>query len=154
MLVGIFFRSYESEGYGMEFNLGRKYECTDCKLKSLAGCEDVEIEYIQFRKSSIFKISDIMKRGVQKDNQDLIADSVVLKRTEYDKLTDKRYKAIFVGLADVGNNIVSAIEFILSNVDILFNVRDVEIKDDYVEISLAHIIVYPMGVNSFRELGE
>ena len=138
----------------MEFNLGRKNDCVNCKLKSLAGFEDVDIEYIQFRRSSVFKISDIMKKGVQRDNQDLIADSIVLERTEYDKLTDKRYKATFVGLADVGNDIVSAIEFILGNIDILFNVRDVEFKDEYVYINLAHITVYPMGVNSFRELDE
>lgn len=138
----------------MEFNLGRKHDCVDCKLKSLAGFEDVNIEYIQFRKSSVFKISNIMKIGVQRDNQDLIADSIVLKRTEYDKLTDKRYKATFVGLADIGNNVVSAIEFVLGNIDILFNVRDVEFKDEYAYINLACITAYPMGVNSFRELDE
>ncbi len=138
----------------MEFNLGRKNDCVDCKLKSLAGFDDVDIEYIQFRKSSVLKISDIMKKGVQRDNQDLITDNIMLKRSEYDKLTDKRYKATFVGLAEAGNNVVSAIEFVLGNIDILFNVRDVEFKDEYVYINLAHITVYPMGVCSFRELDE
>lgn len=138
----------------MEFNLGKKNDCVDCKLKSLSGCEDVDIEYIQFRKSSVFKISDIMKKGVQRDNQDLIAENIMLKRNEYDKLTDRRYKATFVGLTDVGNNVVSAIEFVLGNIDIMFNVRDVEFKDEYVYINLAHITVYPMGVSSFRELDE
>ena len=138
----------------MEFNLGRKNECVDCKLKSLAKSEDVDIEYIQFRKSSVFKISDIMKKGVQRDNQDLIADSIVLKRSEYDKLTDKRYKATFVGLADIGNNVLSAIEFGLGNIDLSFNIRDVEFKDEYAYINLAHITAYPMGVNYFTELDE
>lgn len=138
----------------MEFNLGKKNDCVDCKLKSLAGFEDVNIEYIQFRKASVFKISDIMKRGVQRDNQDLIVDNITLKRTEYDKLTDRRYEATFVGLADIGNNVVSAIEFVLGNIDIVFNVRDVEFKDEYVYINLAHITAYPMRANSFRELDE
>lgn len=138
----------------MEFNLGRKNDCVECKLESLAGFETVEIEYIQFRKASVFKISDIMKKGVQRDNQDLTVDSIVLTRTEYDKLVDKRYKATFVGLADVGNNVVSAIEFTLGNIDISFNFRNVEFKDEYVYIDLAHVTVYPIGENSFRELDD
>lgn len=141
-------------GLKMGFNLGRKNECVDCKLKSLSGFEDICIEYMKFRKSSVIKISDIMKNGVQRDNQDLVADNITLKRTEYDKLTDKRYKAICVGLADVGDNTVSAIEFVLANIDILFNFKDVEFKDEYAYINLAHITAYPMGVNYFRELDE
>lgn len=138
----------------MFFNLGKENDCTDCKLESLAGCDDVEIEYIQFRKSSVVKMSDIMQRGVQRDNQDLIIDCIRMKRSEYDKLTEKRYKASFIGLADIGNNYVSAIEVILGNIDIWFKFRDVEIVDDYVHISLAHITVYPMGICSYKELDD
>lgn len=138
----------------MFFNLGKENGCTDCRLKSLAGCEDVKIEYIQFRKSSVVKMSDIMQRGVQRNNQDLLIDYIRMKKSEYDKLTDKRYKASFIALADIGNNYVSAIEVILGNIDIGFNFRDVEIVDDYVQISLAHITVYPMGICSFRELDD
>lgn len=138
----------------MRFNLGKKNDCVNCKLISLSGHEDVNIEYIVFRKASVSKMADIMNRGVQRDNQDLIADTIMLKRSEYDKMTDKRYKGIFTGLADIGNNTVSAIEITLANIDILFNVRDVEFKDDDVYINLAHITAYPMGPYSFRELED
>lgn len=57
-------------------------------------------------------------------------------------------------MADIGNNYVSAIEVILGNIDIWFKFMDVEIVDDYVHISLAHITVYPMGICSFKELDD
>ena len=138
----------------MEFNLGKKHKCVECKLKSRAGDEDVSIDYLQFRGNSVLKISDIMKKGVQRDNQNLIVENIVMKRNEYDKLTDKRYEAIMVGLADIGNNYVSAIEFVLGNIDISFNFRDVHLKGEDVYIDLAHITAYPFGDYKFRELDE
>lgn len=138
----------------MIFNLGKKNECINIRLTSLSGGNDVEIESLVFRKSSVSKIADIMKRGVQKDNQDLIADGIWIKKEEYDKLTDKRYRGAFIGFADAGNNIISALEIVLANIDICFKLSDVEIQSEYMYIAFAHITAYPMGPYSYRELDD
>lgn len=134
----------------MVFNLGKDNACIDCKLKAISGIENLEIDYIQFRKSSVAKIADIMKNGVKRDNQELVVDSIIIKKSEFEKFKDKRYKADFRALMDIGNHTLMAIEFTLGNIDISFNWKHVKYDSDDVYISLANMIVYPHGVNSFR----
>lgn len=138
----------------MEFNLGRKNECVECKLESLSGNEVVEIENIQFRKSSVEKIADIMRHGVRRENQNLVVDSIVCKKEEFNKLADKRYKAKFIGLADIGNDILTAIEFVLANIGISYDVCNVRYDSDEVYIDLANLTVYPFGTNYFKEIED
>lgn len=139
----------------MVFNLGKENDCTDCRLEPLSGGEIIEIEYVQFRNVSVSKIADIMKNGVKRENQDLIIDSIICKGSDYDKLPNKRYKATFVGLADVGNNVVMAIEFTLSNIEISFDRQNVKFdSDNNAIINLAEVTVYPLGNNSFRVIQD
>ena len=64
----------------MEFNLGKENDCTDFKLESLSRDEDVEFEYVQFRRSSVADIADIMKNGVTDRNQNLVIDGISCKK--------------------------------------------------------------------------
>lgn len=138
----------------MLFNLGKDNACIDCKLTPLAGGETVEIKTIQFRRASVGKIADIMKRGVTQDNQDLVVDSIVCSKAEYAKLSGKRYKLTGVGLADIGNNFVTAIEVILGNIEIDFDIQRVKSDGDYLEINFAKITAYQNPNYSFRELDD
>lgn len=133
------------------FNL-RKGECTDCKLETLSGDEAINLEYLKFRGCSVTNVADILKNGVKRSNQDLVVDSIICKKEEFRKLKDKRYKAKFVGLMDIGNNTLVAIEFTLGNIDISFNYKHVKSESDTMYISLANVTVYPNNSNSFKVL--
>lgn len=138
----------------MEFNLGRKNECVECVLEPLSGDGSVEIDYIQFRKSSVSQIADIMERGVRRENQDLVVDCVMCKKDEFKKISGKRYKAKFVGIADIGNHTVTAIEFVLANIEIEYDMRNIRCDSDDVYIDFAKITVYPHGTNYFKEIED
>ena len=137
----------------MIFNLGKENECRECKLKAISSGETLKLEYVQFRKTSVSKIADIMENGVNHDNQKLVLDAIICKKSDYDKLIGKRYKATFIGLSDTEKGKL-AIEFVLGNIEISFNVQNVNFDNDDVSISLAELTVYPFGECSFRELND
>lgn len=95
-----------------------------------------------------------MRHGVRRENQNLVVDSIVCKKEEFNKLADKRYKAKFIGLADIGNDILTAIEFVLTNIGISYDVCNVRYDSDEVYIDLANLTVYPFGTNYFKEIED
>lgn len=138
----------------MVFNLGDKNVCRKCKLVPISGGDPIELKLVQFRKSSVAKIADIMKSEVRRDNQSLVVDSIICSKDDYNKLPKKRYKATFEGLSDIGNNYVIAIEFVLGNIEISFDIRNVTFNGDNVLIHLAEITAYPFGDYYFDEIKD
>lgn len=138
----------------MDFRFSDGAECMDVKLEQISGELVIDIEQLTFRKSSAKNIEDILKNGISKNNQELVIDEICLSRDNYKKLLDTRYKASFITLIDVGNNVVSAAKVILGNVDLRYNNSHVKAYGDDIEIKLANMMAYPHGEYSFIELED
>lgn len=139
----------------MKFNLGKENKCIKCILEPLSGGESIEIKRLQFRKKSVDNIADIMQNGIKRENQELVLDAIECKKDEFEKLeTRKRYKATFLSLADMGNDVVGLIEIILGNIDICYDVRNVNYSSENVNISLANVVAYPYGEYSYRVIED
>lgn len=73
----------------MEFNFTEN-RCDDCELEALSGNGIVLFDYIKFTENSIRKISDIMKNGIHRDNQELEAEEIVCEKSELKKFVKTR----------------------------------------------------------------
>lgn len=138
----------------MDFKFSNKSECMDVKLEQLSGNTVVNIDYIQFRNSSSRKIEDIFQNGVRDYNQNLVIDKILLTKENYKKIRDLTYKATFVMLVNIENNIVKTVRFTLGNVDLRFRHEYVRYDGENVTISYANMTVYPFSENLFSELDE
>ena len=136
----------------MDFNMGRKNECVSCKLESLSGGNNIELDYLIFRKSSADKVADIMLNGVKRENQDLVLDSLVCKKDEFKKLTKNNYKALFTTLSDIDNNKVAAVDFELGCIAFSYDTRNIRYSDNDVIIDLVSITVFPYGSCSYKTI--
>jgi hypothetical protein len=138
----------------MIFRFTEEQRCMDVKLEQLKGDTIVDIESIIFRKQSERNIEDILLNSVRGDNQELVIDEINISKENFKKLGDNNYKISFITLNDLGGNVVSAVEIILGNVDLRFKYDNVKFHENDVTISLAHMMVYPSGINSVKELED
>lgn len=137
----------------MTFILGKDNLCIRCKLEPLSGGEAINVERFQFTNISARMLADIMEKGVNKSNQNLSLDFIGCNKSDYEKLKNKRYKATFTAFIDKGYNILAIAEIILGNIEISFDMQNIEF-DDIVTINFANITAYPDNNYSFREIGD
>lgn len=57
-------------------------------------------------------------------------------------------------MSNIGGNVVIAVKIFFGNVDLRFNNNHVKFDEDYVIISLAHMMAYPYGTYSFEKLDD
>ncbi|MBE5966217.1 MAG: hypothetical protein E7255_04550 [Lachnospiraceae bacterium] len=137
----------------MVFKFGEKANCI-ATLEQLNGDTKIDIQYIKFRKASASNIEDILRGGINKNNQVLIIDDIKLSKKDFKKLGSFNYKATFITLVNIGGNTFTSVKFILGNVDLRFESRNVEIDGENIIISLANMIVYPSGDCFFEEMND
>jgi len=138
----------------MEFNLGKENDCTDFKLESLSRDEDVEFEYVQFRRSSVADIADIMKNGVTGRNQNLVIDGISCKKAEFEKLGKKRYKVTFLAGMESKQGLIMMVKAVLGNVSIDIAPRDIRYDGEDVVIDFAKMTVYPSRHNFYEVIED
>ncbi len=138
----------------MVFRFTEQLRCMDVRLEQLKGDTVVSIESIIFRKQSARNIEDILLNGVRGDNQELVIDEINISKENFKKLGDYHYKISFITLNDLGGNVVSAVEIVLGNVNLRFKYDNVKFDENDVTISLAHMMVFPAGTNTVKELED
>lgn len=130
----------------MEFNFTEN-RCDDCELEALSGNGIVLFDYIKFTENSIRKISDIMKNGIHRDNQELEAEEIVCEKSELKKFDkNKNYKMKCVALHNGDTGIIMN----FGNVNISFEERNIKYRDEKVQIMDVEILAYPSGIYDFE----
>lgn len=137
----------------MEFRFYKEAECINVKLEEIAGNSVVDIEFLKFSKSSKENIEDILNsQMVTGKNQNLIIEHILISKENFTKLrNDCRYTAYFETLIKADGDKVAGAKFILNNIDLEFDRRNVNYDDSEENIiNYANMLVYPYGKNEFK----
>ena len=149
-----YFKETKRSRNNMKFKMAKNHGCLNCNLEALSKGDNVLLEWLELTDESVRKIEDIMQVGIKRENQELLVRYIHCKKSEFEKLQkDRRYKMRCMSLIEDGPELVG-VEMNFGNIEIMFDMQDVEYDSDKISIQNAKIMAYPFGDYDFKTLDD